>query len=275
MTEKVEDYKARQSVADAEVLARAKANGEPWLDTGQSTGGAPPSVGSTTAPVIVSEPFPQEFPTAVIRVEPGKDEVVVKLLQEVMRIKEWADKLVVASIDDAKRATEDLSIMGKLKKAVEEKRQEYVGPLNAHVDAVNGAFKLLTGPLAEADKTARGKVTAYKVEQERRRREAEEVNRQAVELARKQAELSGTGEFTVDTTPVTVPGVPRLTRTELGTSGLVDNWKYQVFDPEALPREYMIPDAIMLNVIAKKYHDQRPVPGVRFYNEPGLRVNIK
>lgn len=217
---------------------------------------------------------PQEFPTAVVRIDPGNDSKVMQLLQEVMRIEEWADKLVVASEGDAKKATDDLSIMSKLKKAVDEKRREYVDPLNAHVKAVNDSFKLLTGPLDVADKTARGKVIAYKTEQERRRREAEEINRQAEELARRQAEINQ-GEFTVDVTPVAVPDVVKTTRTEVGSAGLVENWQYEIVDMDLLPREYMMPDSVMLNAIAKKYHDKKPIAGVRFINRPTLRVNAR
>ena len=83
---------------------------------------------------------PQVVTTAVVRIAPGKDSAVVKLLGDIMRIRDWATKLVIASENDAKMATNDLSIMAKLKKAVEDKRQEYVGPLNAHVKAVNDAL---------------------------------------------------------------------------------------------------------------------------------------
>lgn len=217
---------------------------------------------------------PQEFPTAVVRIAPGKDSKVVQLLTEIMRIKEWADKLVVASIPDARKATDDLSIMGRLKKAVEEKRQEYVGPLNTHVKAVNDSFKLLSGPLEIADKTARSKVTAFNLEMQHRQREAEEVNRAAIEIARKQAELHQ-GEFTVDITPVEVVEAPRLTRTEMASSGLADNWKWKVVDMSLVPREYLVVDSAMLNAIAKKHHDSKPVAGIEFYNEPGLRVYNK
>ena len=210
--------------------------------------------------------------TAVVKIAPGKDVSVQSLLAEIMKVKEWADKLVVATQDDAKMATNDLSIMGKLKKAVEEKRKEYVGPLNAHVDAINGAFKLLTGPLGSADKTARDKVTAFMVEQQRRQREAEEINRQKEELARKEAALNH-GEITVDTTPVEVPHTARLNRGEIGTSGLSANWTYEIIDPDALPREYMMPDDAMLKAVAKKHHDSKKVAGVRFYNSPTLRVS--
>ena len=210
--------------------------------------------------------------TAVVNVAPGKDEVVQKLLTEVMKVREVALKMVVATDEDVKMATNDLSLMSGLKKAVDEKRREYVDPINEHVKSVNDAFKLLTGPLNEADKLVRQKVVDYKQEQQRRQREAEEVNRQKEELARKEAALNY-GEVTIDTTPVDVVEAQKTTRTDLGAAGMVDNWKWEVVDIDVVPREYLVPDAAMLNAIAKKHHDQKKVEGVRFYNEPTLRVS--
>jgi len=48
-----------------------------------------------------------------------------------------------------------------------------------------------------------------------------------------------------------------------------------VVDFKALPDEYKIPDTAMLNAIAKKHHDTKQIPGVRFYNEPILTVNTR
>jgi hypothetical protein len=209
--------------------------------------------------------------TAVVRIAPGSDPRVMQLLNEIMRIREWSEKLVVSSEEDARKATEDLNIMSNLAKSVETTRKEYVDPLNAHVKSVNEAFKVLSEPLADADKTVREKVKAFKLLQEKKQRDAEEINRIKVELARKEASLNH-GEITVDTTPVTVPLVPKITRTESGNSGLVDNWKYVVEDFSLLPNEYKIADDKVLSAIAKAHHDKKQVPGVKFYNDPGLRV---
>ncbi|GAH61866.1 unnamed protein product, partial [marine sediment metagenome] len=56
--------------------------------------------------------------------------------------------------------------------------------------------------------------------------------------------------------------------TDMGSSGMVDHWKYEIIDLKLIPREYMLPDSVLLGNTAKKYHDQKEVPGVRFYNEP-------
>lgn len=217
---------------------------------------------------VAAKPLPPTL--ATVRVQPGRDEAVVALLNEVTRIKEYADKRVVKTPQDDIDATNDLAAISELTKAVQDKRKEYVGPLNEHVKAINDAFKLLTEPLEQANKITRDKMTAYRLELQRIQREQEEINRKRIEAA--EAEMKLKGELTESVNLVEVDEAPKLTRAEMGTSGLVDNWKFRIVDLEKLPREYMVPDEAMLNSIAKKQHDKKQVPGVEFYNEPGLRV---
>ncbi|GAJ08213.1 unnamed protein product, partial [marine sediment metagenome] len=145
----------------------------------------------------------------------------------------------------------------------------YLAPPTARIKAINETYKFLMGDVIAAYQTIRGKMTAFKVEQQRKAEAAEELNRQAIEVARKQAAMNN-GEFTTDIKPVDVPLAPKLTRTELGVSGLVARWKYRVIDLEKIPREYMVPDDAMLKSIAKQSHDKKPVAGVEFYNDPYL-----
>ncbi len=210
--------------------------------------------------------------TAIVKVDPGIAPSFAKHLEAAKLIVEIAAARKILNEADAKAANDDLNVMAELRKAVDLERKSFTIPLNDHLSAINGAYKLITGPLTEADQITRRLLTAYKVEQQRKAAEAEKLNQDAVDLARRQAEASGTGEFTAEITPVPVPFAPKLTKTDQGKSGLVDNWKYRIVDPEKLPREYMVPDDAMLTSIAKKHHDNKQVAGVEFYNEPGLRV---
>ncbi len=205
----------------------------------------------------------------------ANDPAVNNLLTEIYSARSAAEKFVVASLDDVKAATNDLALIAKLKKALTAKRKEYVDPLNVRVKSANDAFKKLSDPLEEADKIVRGKVGVFSADQERLRLRAEETNRMAAEVARRQAVESGTGEFNVDLTPTMVPIVAKTTRTEMGNSTMVDHWVYEVIDMELLPRAYMMPDDAILKAIATKYHDTHPVAGVRFENHPTLRVNTR
>lgn len=173
---------------------------------------------------------------------------------------------------DAKAVNDDLNVMASLEKAVDEERKTFTMPLNDYLSSINGSYKLITGPLGEAKQIYRRLLTDWKVGQQRKAAEIEKLNRDAVDLARRQAKASGTGEFTAEVTPVPVPFAPKLTKTDQGTSGLIDVWKYRIVDIDKLPREYMVPDDAMLTSIAKKQHDKKQVAGVEFFNEPSLRV---
>ncbi|MBA7684472.1 hypothetical protein ES703_92868 [subsurface metagenome] len=84
------------------------------------------------------------------------------------------------------------------------------------------------------------------------------------------------GELTESVNLVEVaPEAPKSVSTDMGTSGMTDSWKYEVFDFALLPDEYKVPDTAMLNSIAKKHHDQKQVPGVRFFNEPFITVRAR
>jgi len=212
-----------------------------------------------------------EMTTAVIKIAPGLNPEVTKLLDEVMRIKEWSDKRVISNGEDYKAGTNDLSVISRMIKVVEDKRKEYTVPLNLHLDNINGSFKLLSGPLSEAQLTTKKKMLAYYAEIERQRQEAERIEQEKYKLAQQEMELKG--EHTVDLTPVERPEeAPRTVRTEFGTTSQRQNWKWEVIDFSRVPDDYKVIDSTMLNSIAKKHHDQKPVPGIRFYDEPTLQV---
>ena len=90
--------------------------------------------------------------------------------------------------------------------------------------------------------------------------------------------LKKTGEMVAGPAeaPVEIPAeVSTQVHTEMGTAGLKANWKYEVFDFAKLPDEYKVADTSLLNTIAKKHHDLKQIPGVRFYNEPGMSMRTK
>ena len=125
-----------------------------------------------------------------------------------------------------------------------------------------------------AEKTTKNKMLAYNAEQDRIRKEEDGINRKRIEAA--EAEMKLKGELSEPVNLVEVqPEASKRVSTEMGTSGQKGNWKYEIVDLDALPREYMIPDLVMLNAIAKKYHDNKKIAGVRFYNEPIIATRAR
>jgi len=205
--------------------------------------------------------------TAVVKIAPEEDKAVIAIHEKSLRLEHYAKVLVLSSVDDVKRATNDLSIITGLKKAIEEKRREYTQPINEHLKAVNEAFKTLTEPLINANKLTKDKMLAYDAEVTRKRQEQEAINRKRQEAADMEAKLKGEVTEPVNLVEVT-PLASKSVSTDMGTVSKTDCWKYEVIDFTLLPNEFKLPDTVMLNSIAKKYHNLKEIPGVRFFNDP-------
>jgi len=215
----------------------------------------------------------EETTTSIVQV-PSADIVIISLREQALGLLSYAEGRAIINSDDLKSATDDLSIISQSKKVLESKRKEYVTPLNNQVKLINDTFKLVSEPLDQADKITRNKMLEHRNEQERLRREQEEINRLRIEAAQKEMELNGELTQSVDLVEV-IPEASKRTMTDMGSAGMRDNWKYEVVDFSLLPDDYKVPDTAMLNSIAKKHHDQKQVPGVKFYNEPIIAVSTR
>lgn len=218
------------------------------------------------------DPISPDNSIAVISIKPEIDPAYPDLVSEAAALCRYADLRIIKNDEDAKTATDDLNLIRKLEKSIEGLRDKYVRPLNEHVKAINNKFKTLSIPLDQADKTTEAKILAYRNEVRRKAREAEEINRQKEELARKEAAFNGTGEVTIDTTPVIIPEVAKNVRAETATAGVRSNWKAEVIDFAALSDEYKLPDMTTLNAMARSRKGQNPPAGVKFYDDASLTV---
>jgi hypothetical protein len=212
---------------------------------------------------------------AIIQIKPEEDPTYAALVSEVAALCRYADMRVIKTPEDAKAATDDLNLIRKLTKSIEDLRNKYVRPINEHVKTINDQFKNLSIPLSQADKTTQAKILAYQAEVKRKAEEAEEINRQKLELARKEAALNGTGEITIDTTPVIVPEVVNTVRTETATVGVRSNWKAEVVDFAALSDEFKLADMVTLNALARSRKGKNPPSGVRFYDAASITVRSR
>lgn len=208
-----------------------------------------------------------------VALRPGEDIEAHGYHNEALTLLGYAEARVIATVEDAKRATDDLSIIAKLKKAMGDKRKSLLEPLKADMDAIRDTYTYLMAPVLDADKITREKMLAYDAEQRRIRAEQEEINRLREEAAQKQAKLTG-GITEVEVVEV-APEPSKSTSTEMGTARTTDHWKWEVVDFAALPDEYKVIDGSMLTAVARKHHDQKQVPGVRFYNDPIIAVRAR
>jgi len=210
--------------------------------------------------------------TALIRIGPEHDPAVLALAQEARKLREYAAVRVIATDADLKPATEDLSIIAKVKKALAEKKADYLKPIKTHIDAVNAAFTSIIAPLDEADIITREKVKDYRVAVEKRRLEAEEINRRKQELARREAAFNGTGEITIDTTPVEAPAPVSRVVTDLGTASTMKIKKWELVDFKAVPDEFKMLDSGKVTKLVKA---GGTIPGIRVYEDESIRVTTR
>ncbi len=212
--------------------------------------------------------------TAIIKVNPSIDQGVVALQTEALKLEAYAKNLLVTNDEVVKAVTNDLSIIARLKKAIEEKRKEYVTPINEHLKFINDTFKMITVPLESADKITRQKIMEYRAECDRKAREIAEINRMREEAAKREAKLNGTGEISEPLVIIETPPAPATTiRTDNGTLGTMQIWKFEVEDFSKLPDEYKMVDAVKLGkVVRAGLHN---IAGVRVWAEDTLKVNAR
>ncbi|MDP2158644.1 MAG: hypothetical protein Q8K68_13165 [Nitrospirota bacterium] len=210
--------------------------------------------------------------TAIIKIGPEHDPAVLALAGEATKLRDYALARIITTDIDLKPATDDLSVIAKLKKALAEKKADYLSPIKAHIDAVNQAFSSIMQPLDEADLITRNKVKEYRAAIEKRRLEAEEINRQKQELARREAVFNGTGEVTIDTTPVEVPIPVSRIATDLGTASTMKIKKWELLDFQLVPERYKILDAASITKIVKA---GGTIPGIKVWEEETIRVTTR
>jgi len=206
-----------------------------------------------------------------IALRPGADAEVMAHHEEGKKMLAVAEKFVITEAGDTNRVTEDLALIAIIRKAMDAKRKALLNPLKTQSDAIRDTYSYLMNPILEAERIYKGLLASWDAKQREIRHQQEEINRKRMEAAQQEAALNN-GEISESVKLVEVAPEQKPIKTEVGTAGMVANWKYEITDPTLLPREYMMPDTTLLTNTAKKYHDQKPVPGVKFYNEPYVAV---
>ena len=136
--------------------------------------------------------------TSLVVLRPGADVEAMNYHDEAQRLLEYANSRVITTAEDNRLANDDLSVISKLKKAMEAKRKAYLEPLKQQQDAIRDTYDYLMGPVLEADKITRNKMVKYDAEQRRIRAEQEEINRLKMEAAKKEMALNGELSESVD-----------------------------------------------------------------------------
>lgn len=205
-------------------------------------------------------------------IDPQYDTETMALFIQARSVLKFAEQRVIKTAEDMKPASDDLNLIRKLKKAMDNRRKDYLEPFQSHIKEVNDAYKRLMSPVEAADKITAEKMLAFTSEQERIRREQERINAERIKLAEDEMKLNGELTESVNLVEV-LPPTPTTIRTELGSTGLRDHWVFEVVDFALLPDEYKMVDATKLGKVVRA--GLRSIPGVKIWNQPILAVTAR
>jgi hypothetical protein len=211
----------------------------------------------------------QILDTAVVKIAPGLDTEVRRLTVEVDKLRVYSQTLAVLTAEDVAAATNDLSIIANLKKAITAKHNEYKEPIEALLKPVNEVFKILYVIIAETTGNYKGKVLAYAMEEKRKADEAAEIVRLENEAAARKAALANAPAPAPAPLP-TAPPPLATTRAEAGTSSVMMVTKWRLADMKLVPREYLVLDSAKITKQVKAGIGS--IEGIEIYKEPALRV---
>ena len=228
---------------------------------------------------------------ALVRIAPGKDNQIIGYAEDVLRIQRYAEGLTVTDLESDKRATEDVTMVKKLRTDIEAEQKAWLAPLKEHEKVIRDAFALLLGPLDVANQTLRDKIVSYRQAQAAIRKAEEEpadLQRQANEAAVRAARASGVETVELGTVPeVVTPEVAKTLRTDIGASTMTTNWKWRWKEGlsmaqimAGLPEEYKMPNETKIGQVVRA-KNKAPVTEADFggmieiYPEAGLRITEK
>ena len=203
---------------------------------------------------------------ALVKVKPEADSEIMAFHQDAVRLLEYATARVIATVEDLKPASDDLVIIRKVKKGMEDKRKEYLQPFQSHVKETNEAYKFLMEPIEQADKITVDKILAFDTEQKRIRQEQERINSLRMEAAQKEMKLNGEISESVNLVEV-LPEAPKRVSTDMGSVRQRENWKCEVIDFALVPDQYKMINAGVVTPVVKASKGKITIPGIRIYLE--------
>jgi len=200
--------------------------------------------------------------TSIVKVTAIPQTEIVKIEKANKPVIHEADSLIIRAADDETAAYEVLRKIKQRKTTIEDERKKITKPLNASLKQVNALFKNLSEPLSEADKIIRQKILAF-----RAKREEQAAKRQAklLEKAETAEEEEDDEERAEELTEQAAKVVPLV-----GSSTTSKRWTFTVEEPSVVPRKYMMVDDRAIRAAVR--NGVRDIPGVKIYQEEGLRV---
>lgn len=181
-------------------------------------------------------------------------------------------ELIIKNQTDYEQALSLTRVIRQKLKDLTETRLSITKPLDQAKKAVMALFERPTKMLEEAKECADKAVITYTDLQEQKRKEQElklqaeaEKKRKELEAKAEAARVAGKDikaeQYEVKAQAVIAPTLAERIQKVDGVS-YRDQWSAVVIDVNAVPREYMMPNMVMLNKIAQATKGSLPIAGV-------------
>jgi len=162
-------------------------------------------------------------------------------------------KNITKPIDDAKKLVMDLfrqplELLNKAESYIKDKMMDYTSEIQRKAEEERQRLQKLADDEAEKQR----KIIETKIE----RAKASGKEEKAKELETQKENIN----------PIIAPLVTPAINQPKGIS-YKDNWSVEIVNVASIPREYLMPNMILLNSFAKQHKGTQAIPGVRFVCE--------
>ncbi len=182
-----------------------------------------------------------------------KELTVVK--QQVSKIIKSAESCVVTNEVEYKEASELFNLIKKIGKSVKARKEAITKPINESLKSVRELFKPIEVNCSTAQDIVDKKIGVYENAQEEKRRIEKERIANRVEK----------GTMKVETAVEKMDNITEAPRSVAGVMSTRMIRKVRITDESKLPREYLLPNLVLINNLVLQ--QGRDIPGTEVYEE--------
>jgi len=212
---------------------------------------------------------------------------IQKIEERVLPLPDRAKALTVTDSERLEKARDFLVTIKRMKAEVDKAFDPIIKKApEAHKEALAQKKRYLD-PLDAAERLLKPKISAYLMNLEEERREAERKERERLEAQKRaeeeqiqkaiEAEEKGDleeAEKILDQEPAKLDPVAIPQKPILSQVHTVTNWKFRVKDPEAIPREYLKIDEVKIGKVVRILKDKTDIPGIEAYPETSVATRV-
>lgn len=229
---------------------------------------------------LINEPDAIDTSKSIVTVAPSSIEEIIspiKTLRDAVQERVKSINFLVDSEESARRAANTISKLIKVKKLVENSRQQALLPIKSVVLEVESLVRTsMIKPLNEAIKKLTSERNKYvssimiseKKEHARRMAEAEEKSQLAYEaliamgVSHEEASSSSEGVYLAKV--CTILPVQDKVQTTVDSGRIIDELKFEIeiTDESLVPREYMTPNLKLIEEVVNRDNGEYEIPGV-------------